>query len=234
MKILFVEDDRSISEMVSEYLASEEYNVVPVYDGSQAVELFNESRYDLVLVDLMLPGKSGMEVIKEIRKQSVIPIIIVTSKDDDATKTMGLNLGADDYVTKPFSLIELSSRIKANIRRAVIYSGNEEIADEIIQIQDLSINVTRHSVKRDGKELSLTYTEFEILKLLAAHPGQAFSKERIYDLVWKDPYLGNENVLNTHMNRLRAKLMTDKETDHKTEHPYIKTLWGIGYKMEES
>ena len=174
----------------------------------------------------MLPDISGMEVIKAIRKISTIPIIILTAKDNDTDKSMGLNLGADDYVVKPFSLIELTARIKANIRRATRYSNLPE--EDMIRIRNLEINVTQHTVKISDIPLELTRTEFEILHLLASHPGQSFSKERLYNLIWKEPYFGNENVLNTHMNRLRAKLKTVSGSDIV----YIKTLWGIGYKME--
>ena len=175
----------------------------------------------------MLPDTSGMEVIKAIRQISKIPIIIITAKDNDTDKSMGLNLGADDYVVKPFSLIELTARIKANIRRATSYDIQQE--ETVTRIKDLEINQTTHSVKAAGTVLELTRTEFEILNLMASHPGQAFSKERLYDLIWKEPYFGNENVLNTHINRLRAKLKMVSNSDTT----YIKTLWGIGYKMEE-
>lgn len=168
-----------------------------------------------------------MEVIKAIRQISKIPIIIITAKDNDTDKSMGLNLGADDYVVKPFSLIELTARIKANIRRATSYDNQQE--ETVTRIKDLEINQTTHSVKAAGTVLELTRTEFEILNLMASHPGQAFSKERLYDLIWKEPYFGNENVLNTHINRLRAKLKMVSNSDAT----YIKTLWGIGYKMEE-
>ena len=158
----------------------------------------------LVLVDLMPPDISGMEIIKAIRKVSTIPIIIITAKDNDTDKSLGLNLGADDYVVKPFSLIELAARIKANIRRAGTYQT--ESPGRNVRIKDLEIDPVSHTVSRSGVLLDLTPTEFAILHLLAAHPGQAFSKERLYELVWKEPYYGNENVLNTHINRLRLKL----------------------------
>lgn len=228
-KILLIEDDKNISEMVYDYLISESYEVVAVFDGWDAVQAFGQNDFDLVLLDLMLPNCSGMEVIKAIRKTSIIPIIIVTAKDNDTDKTIGLNLGADDYVTKPFSLIELSARIKANIRRVTQYGQMKHGENSIICIKDLKINVSKHTVQRNHQFLDLTRTEFEILRLLASNPGQAFSKEKIYNLIWKDPYYGNESVLNAHMNRLRNKLRT-KNTDGKE---YIKTLWGIGYKMEE-
>ena len=156
-------------------------------------------------------------------RQPLLTVIL----NNDTDKSMGLNLGADDYVVKPFSLIELTARIKANIRRATSYDNQQE--ETVTRIKDLEINQTTHSVKAAGTVLELTRTEFEILNLMASHPGQAFSKERLYDLIWKEPYFGNENVLNTHINRLRAKLKMVSNSDAT----YIKTLWGIGYKMEE-
>lgn len=225
-RIMLVEDDKAICDMVSGYLTSDGFQVTVFHDGPEAVRGFCHDRFDLALIDLMLPMFGGMDVIRTIRKTSTIPIIIVTARDNDTDKTMGLNAGADDYVTKPFSLIELTARIKANIRRATSYSiGSKE---EIIHIRDLEINITRHAVLRGGEFLDLTHTEFEILRILSCNPGRAFSREQLYNLVWKEPYYGNENVLNTHMNRLRGKL---KAGGCKTE--YIRTLWGIGYKMED-
>lgn len=226
-KIFVVEDDISICEMVDNYLVSEDFRVNVFHSGFEAIRAFQlNTDYALALIDLMLPDTNGMEVIKAIRQISKIPIII-TAKDNDADKSMGLNLGADDYVVKPFSLIELTARIKANIRRVTSYDNQQE--ETVTRIKDLEINQITHSVKVAGIVLELTRTEFEILNLMASHPGQAFSKERLYDLIWKEPYFGNENVLNTHINRLRAKLKMVSNSDTT----YIKTLWGIGYKMEE-
>ena len=227
-RILIIEDDQAISGMVSDYLVSEEFQTDVFDNGETAVRAFSGGQdYALVLIDLMLPGMSGMEVIRSIRRNSTVPIIIITAKDNDTDKLLGLNLGADDYVVKPFSLIELTARIKANIRRTTRYDRHPE--EDVIRIRDLEINVTKRTVRVSGEEPELTRTEFEILCLLASHPGQAFSKERLYDLVWKEPYYGSENVLNTHINRLRAKLKAASGSDTA----YIKTLWGIGYKMEE-
>lgn len=227
-KLLIVEDDIHISEMVGDYLTGEGFEIIPVYSGRQAVEILERERFDLALIDLMLPEYSGFDIIKHIRKSSTIPIIIITAKDNDADKAMGLNLGADDYVTKPFSIIELSARIKAHIRRAIQY--NQDSAEQIIEVKDLKIYTRQYKVEKNGREISLTQTEFGILALLASNLGRAFSKEQIYNQIWKEPYYGNERVLNSHMNRLRNKLKGQEGTD--TE--YIKTLWGIGYKMEEN
>jgi len=227
-RILIIEDDQSVSGMVSDYLASEEFQTDVFDSGEAAVRAFSGRQdYALVLIDLMLPDMSGMDVLRSIRRSSTVPIIIITAKDNDTDKSLGLNLGADDYVVKPFSLIELTARIKANIRRTTRYDSHP--GEDMIRIRDLEINVTKYTVRVSGREPDLTRTEFEILCQLASHPGQAFSKERLYELIWKEPYFGNENVLNTHINRLRAKLKAASGRDTV----YIKTLWGIGYKMEE-
>lgn len=228
MNILLVEDDKNICEMVCDFLKSEDYHVLTATDGQIAIDLFQKHSFDLVLLDLMLPGSNGFEVLKYIRSISVIPVIIATAKDSDTDKMMGLNLGADDYITKPFSLVELLARIKANIRRATVYSHSDSFHDKILSYKDLVINVSSYTVSKNGTDLNLTHTEFEILRLLASNKGRAFSKEQLYQTIWKEAYYGNENVLNTHMNRLRNKL-----SDGSEKNTYIKTLWEIGYKMEE-
>lgn len=227
-KIILVEDDHGICGMVRDYLRGESFQVDVYHKGEAALRAFADEDYVLALVDLMLPDMSGMEVIRAIRKSSSLPIIIITAKDTDTDKVMGLNLGADDYVVKPFSLIELTARIRANIRRRLQYD-NTVRKDWILTYKDLEINFSKRTVTQSGRPLQLTRTEFDILSLLAANPGRAFSKEALYELVWKEPYYGEENVLNSHMNRLRTKL----KNPVKPELVYIKTLWGIGYKMEE-
>ena len=173
----------------------------------------------------MLPQINGFELIKKIREISTIPIIIITAKNSDHDKARGLSMGADDYVTKPFSIVELSARIKANIRRVAMYDVQTP-TENIIQLKDLQIDLSAHIVKRGTDFIDLTRTEFDILVYLLKNRNRALSKESIYQKIWKEPYYGNENVLNTHMNRLRNKL---KNGDGE----YIKTLWGIGYKIME-
>lgn len=228
MNILLVEDDKNIREMVYDFLTSENDTVVTAADGQAGIRIFKDHAFDIVLLDLMLPKSSGFDVLKYIRSVSLIPIIIVTAKDSDTDKMMGLNLGADDYITKPFSLVELLARIKANIRRATVYNSADNSCDKVIRYKDLTISVSEYTVSRNDRDLNLTHTEFEIVRLLAANQGRAFSKEQLYNAIWKEPYYGNENVLNTHINRLRNKLSDDGD-----KNIYIKTLWGIGYKMEE-
>ena len=225
-KIILIEDDEEIREMINDYLSGE-FEVTSFNDGMTAIrKITSYDEYALALIDLMLPDISGMEIIKVIRKVSKIPIIIITAKDNDIDKSLGLNLGADDYVVKPFSLIELSARIKANIRRARTYQVLPN--NSIIVMKDIEINPQSHIVRRKGTTIDLTTIEFQILYILASHPGQVYSKERLYELIWKEPYFGNENVLNTHINCLRLKLKSNVQDNTI----YIKTLWGIGYKME--
>lgn len=224
-KILLIEDDEDIREMLVDYLTGEGYEVSAFNDGVSVCEDVDISDYALVLVDLMLPFMSGFEIIKKIRKFSTIPIIIITSKNSDADKAMGLSLGADDYVTKPFSIVELSARIKANIRRVSTYDSRSAIENQI-SLRDLDIDLSARIVKRGKELIDLTRTEFDILVYLAKNRKRALSKENIYQNIWKEPYYGNEHVLNTHMNRLRSKLKNGNDE-------YIKTVWGIGYKIVE-
>lgn len=224
-KILLIEDDADIREMLIDYLSGDGYQIT-VYADEVSVWAFTDiTDYSLALVDLMLPQSNGFELIKKIREISTIPIIIITAKNSDHDKARGLSLGADDYVTKPFSIVELSARIKANIRRVAMYDVQTP-TENIIQLKDLQIDLSAHIVKRGTDFIDLTRTEFDILVYLLKNRNRALSKESIYQKIWKEPYYGNENVLNTHMNRLRNKL---KNGDSE----YIKTLWGIGYKIME-
>ncbi len=227
-RIFFVEDDAAIREMVASCLTDESFTVDTFAAGAAAIRAFSsDPDYALALIDLMLPDVSGIEVLRAIRTASTVPVIILTARDSDADKMIGLNAGADDYVVKPFSLIELVARIRANIRRARVYDGSGENSQ--IRIRDLTLDLSKHTAALSGTPLSLTRIEYEILALLASHPGQAFSKEQLYAQIWQEPCYGNEHVLNTHMNRLRAKLKAAAGDDVS----YIRTLWGIGYRMEE-
>ena len=224
-KILLIEDDADIREMLIDYLSGDGYEITAYADGVSVGVFTDITDYSLALVDLMLPQSNGFELIKKIREISTLPIIIITAKNNDHDKARGLSMGADDYVTKPFSIVELSARIKANIRRVAMYDVQTP-TENIIQVKDLRIDLSAHIVKRGTDFIDLTRTEFDILVYLSKNRNRALSKESIYQKIWKEPYYGNENVLNTHMNRLRNKL---KNGDGE----YIKTLWGIGYKIME-
>ncbi len=224
-RILIIEDDIGISAMVKEFLICEGFEIDLAYDGMEAMDKLNMISYDLILLDLMIPKISGMQVMKNIRTNSKTPIIIVSAKDTDSDKAIGLGLGADDYITKPFSLVELLARVKANIRRATLYAPSVEEKESIIY-KDLVINCNQYSVSRDGEEIRLTAKEFEILKLFALHPNRVYTKAQIYQIIWGEVYQNDENAINVHMRRLREKIEVDPGKPQ-----YIQTLWGIGYRM---
>ena len=224
-RLLMIEDNIEISAMVEEFLISEGFEIDLAYDGMEAMDKVNKNNYDLILLDLMIPKISGMQVMKNVRTSSKTPIIIISAKDTDSDKAMGLGLGADDYITKPFSLEELSARVKANIRRATLCAPGEKEQESILY-KDLVINCNQYSVTRDGEEIRLTAKEFEILKLFALHPNRVYTKAQIYQLIWGEAYQKDENVINVHMRRLREKIEVDPGNPQ-----YIQTLWGIGYRM---
>ncbi|WP_342552871.1 response regulator transcription factor [Paenibacillus sp. FSL R7-0652] len=230
-RLLLVEDDRSISEMVGPYLEKEGFDLTYAYDGLEAEQLFKETKpcFDLIILDLMLPHRSGMDVLQTIRASSLVPVLILSAKDGEVDKALGLGFGADDYLSKPFSLIELTARIKAAIRRAnyTAQPAEETAPHQRITIGGLVVDIETYEVEREGEPIKLTSKEFGILKLLVTHPGKVFTKAQIYASVWNDHYYGDENIINVHMRRLREKLEVDPSAPR-----YIKTLWGIGYKLE--
>lgn len=229
--ILLAEDDPEISTMVRDYLAKDGFQVIQAYDGEEAVKSFHEAdSLDLIILDLMLPKRPGMEVLKEIREASVIPILIMSAKDGEVDKALGLGFGADDYITKPFSLIELGARVNAAIRRARQYSQTKLTKEESgsMKLLDLIIDADNFAVTKKGQPIKLTAKEFQILTLFVSSPKRVFTKAQIYQLVWNENYYGDENVINVHMRRLREKIEDDPS------HPkYITTIWGIGYRTGE-
>ena len=226
MKILLVEDDIEISTMLKNFLITENFEVITALDGESACEKFFSDNFSLVLLDLMIPKMNGIEVMSKIREHNTVPIIIISAKDTDSDKTLGLGLGADDYITKPFSVTEVLARIKANIRRSTQYAMGTSMEQPVITQGVLSMNRNDYSVKKNGKEIELTAKEFEILKLLLQNPKKVYTKEQIYSLVWNDAYLGDENAVNVHISRLRTKI-----EDNPRDPQYIITVWGIGYKL---
>ncbi len=225
-KILLVEDDAEISEMLKNYLSAENYEIVCASDGAAACREFDRAQFDLVLLDLMIPKVNGMDVMQYIRQSSVVPIIIVSAKDSETDKALGLGLGADDYITKPFSVTEVLARIKANIRRTTQYNNTAGETPLILKAGDLQMNLGDYTVTRRGTPVELTAKEFDILKLLLQNPKKVYTKEQIYSLIWNDAYLGDENAVNVHISRLRSKLEDDAHDPR-----YVLTVWGIGYKL---
>jgi DNA-binding response OmpR family regulator len=222
--ILIIEDDVSISDMVKNYLIKDGFSVTTAFDGEEGVVKFLNDDFDLIILDLMLPKLDGLDTMKIIRNKSSVPILIMSAKGSDVEKAVGLELGADDYIAKPFSMIEISARIKAAIRRATKYSTNKE--DNIIKIKDITIDLDSFLVSKNGQNIQLTSKEFDILKLFVKNPNRVFTKAQIYSFAWKEEYYGDENVINVHMRRLREKI-----EDDPSKPEYIKTLWGIGYKL---
>ena len=232
-RILLIEDDETISEMVRSYLVKEGYEVITSFDGVAAEIVYADgSNYDLVLLDLMLPKRGGMDLLQIIRSNSLVPVLIISAKDSDVDKALGLGFGADDYITKPFSMIELAARVKAAIRRAgyaAASSKPEEAAPTEVNkvtLGGLTVDLDNFSAQKNGVEIKLTAKEFHILKLFVTHPGRVFTKAQVYSVVWADEYYGDENVINVHMRRLREKIEDDPSRPE-----IIKTLWGIGYKL---
>ncbi|HAU33362.1 response regulator transcription factor [Lysinibacillus sp. FSL M8-0216] len=225
--ILLVEDDEAIREMVANFLLLEGFEVTTANNGEEALQYCLNQTFDLVILDIMIPKLNGLEVLKVIREQAALPIIIMSAKDSDVDKALGLGLGADDYIAKPFSMLEFSARVKAVIRRATKYAGQTDHKQDVVVIGDLKIDIVNFSINKSGQEVKLTSKEFAILKLFVTNRNRVFTKEQIYQLIWKDAYYGDENIINVHIRRLREKIEDDPSTPQ-----YIKTLWGIGYKFE--
>lgn len=223
-RILVVDDEKKIVDIVKAYLEREGYSVTGAYDGKAALALARTEAPDLIVLDLMLPEVSGWDVCRTLRAESNVPIIMLTARDEDTDKIVGLELGADDYVTKPFNPRELVSRVRAVLRRA---EGKAEKRGRI-EYADLSIDVERHEAKRGGKLLELTPTEFELLTVLAEAPGRVYSRMQLLDRVQGDAYEGYERVMDSHIKNLRKKVEPDPDRPI-----YIITVRGVGYKLGE-
>ena len=224
MKLLLVEDDGEIRDMLCQFLEGEPYEVACAANGEAACRMFDGDAFDLVLLDLMLPGQGGFDVLRHIRRTSTVPVLILSARDTGGDKILGL--GADDYITKPLSVAELLARIKANLRRSTQYAAQAAPAQERLTAGELVMDLSGHTVTKAGEPVELTAKEFDILKLLLQHPKIVYTKGQIYRQVWKDAYLGDENAVNVHISRLRSKLEDD------SRHPrYIVTVWGVGYKL---
>lgn len=226
MNLLIVEDDIEINDLLKNFLESEGYNVVSAYDGKMALDFFNQNKFDLILLDIMIPKIDGISVIKYIRDNSIVPIIVISAKDSDFDKTIGLGLGADDYITKPFSMIEVLARIKAQIRRTTKYSSISIYSNSILKFADIVINLDNYSVYKNNNKIELTNKEFEILRLLVENPNKVYTKSQIYSSVWNEAYINDENAVNVHISRLRNKIEDDSKNPK-----YIITVWGIGYRV---
>jgi DNA-binding response OmpR family regulator len=224
-KILIIEDEGSISRLVRLYLEPEGYDVVAAADGAAGLQRFDEERPDLVVLDLLLPRVDGLEVCRQIRRRGQTPILMLTAKRDEADKITGLELGADDYMTKPFSPREMVTRVKAILRRARMTHGSPQEA-LVTTVGDLSIDEARREVRVRGELVDLTNKEFEVLRLLAGSPGIVFSRDALLNQVWGFDYYGDARTVDVHIGTLRKKIEANPSSP-----VYVKTVWGIGYKF---
>ena len=227
--ILVVDDDREIVKAIEIYLSKEGYNILKAYDGEEALKQLTENEVHLVILDVMMPNKDGLETLEEIRKTKTLPVIMLSAKPEDYDKIAGLNIGADDYVTKPFNPLELIARVNSCIRRYVNFGSlnNKKEETNILKTGNLIINDDMKKVEVDGKEIKLTATEYNILKFLLKNKGKVFSISQIYENVWNEESYGAENIIAVHIRHIREKIEINPK-----EPKYLKVIWGIGYKIE--
>ena len=218
-----MDDDKNICELIRLYLEKEGFSVVLAYDGQSAIDLFKENTPSVVLLDVMLPKMDGFQVCREIRRISNIPIIMLTAKDETFDKVLGLELGADDYMVKPFDTKELVARIKAVLRR---FQTSDAPSKELV-FPGLTINISQYTVRYMGNELEMPPKELELLYYLASHPGMVFTREQLLEQVWGYDYFGDSRTVDVHVKRLREKLPDGEKMGWM-----IKTVWGVGYKFE--
>ena len=228
LNVLVVDDDREIVNVIEIYLKNEGLNVLKAYDGIQAIQQLRENEIHLILMDIMMPKLDGIQTTLKIREQNQIPIILVSAKGEDTDKIIGLNLGADDYIVKPFNPLELVARVKSQLRRYVTFSGSFGERDDVLQCDGLVINNTTKEVLVDGKPVRLTPIEYKILHLLMQNQGRVFSIDEIYEKVWNEPSFNAENTVAVHIRRIREKIEFDPKKPK-----YLKVVWGLGYKIEK-
>ena len=233
-KILIVDDEKEIRDLVEIYLKGEGYKTVKAGDGEEALyALRNDPEIDLIILDVMMPKLNGIEACLKIREERELPIIMLSAKSEDMDKILGLNMGADDYLTKPFNPLELVARVKSQLRR--YYRLNPKVKAQVIEeisnivtIEDLEVNLDTHEIFIDGKEVKLTPTEFDILVLLAKNRGKVFSISNIYESVWNQEFMESDNTVMVHIRKIREKIESDPRKPR-----FIKTVWGVGYKIEK-
>lgn len=226
--VLIIEDDKTIADLLEIHLIDLSCNVIKIPDGLDGLRDALMNNYDLIVLDLMLPGLDGLDICKEIRKKEVYtPILMLTSKSEEFDKVLGLEVGADDYLTKPFSIREFIARVKAIFRRVqAIQKESDEYSD--ISAGDLVLEVSKRRVTLDGERIELTPKEFDLLHLMASHPGKTYTREQLLNLCWGYQYNGYEHTVNSHINRLRSKIESDLSSP-----VYILTSWGVGYRFNE-
>lgn len=228
--ILICDDDKDIVSALDIYLTAEGYHTIPAYDGQQALKAVEENEVHLILMDIMMPHLDGIRATAKLREHNNVPIILLTAKSEDADKVLGLNIGADDYVTKPFNPVEVIARVKSQLRRYTTLGGLPagEGTPGAYQNGGVVLDDGSKTVTVEGEPIRLTPIEFDILRLLMQHPGQVFSTSEIYEQVWHDQAYGAENTVAVHIRHIREKLEIDPANPR-----YIKVVWGLGYKMEK-
>jgi two-component system response regulator VanR len=227
-RILVLDDEREIADLVELYLKNENYTVFKYYTAKDALECMDKNELDLAILDIMLPDTSGLDIIQKIRTQYTYPIIMLTAKDTEVDKITGLTIGSDDYLTKPFRPLELIARVKAQLRRYKKYSGTATQNENVIVLSGLVIDLNTHECYLNEKLLSLTPTEFSLLRILCENKGKVISSEKLFHQIWGDEYFSkSNNTITVHIRHLREK-MNDTMDNPK----YIKTIWGVGYKIE--
>ena len=224
MKILVVDDEKLLVKGIKFNLENEGYTVDACYDGESAVNMARTGEYDLIILDLMMPKKDGLEACQEIRGFSTVPIIMLTARSEDADMLMGIESGADDYVTKPFNILALKARVRALLRRASMSAAQEPAKTSVLTRGHISVDTERRSAYKNGVAIELTMKEFDLIEFLMKNPGRVYSRENLLDLVWGYDYQGDTRTVDVHIRRLREKLELDPA------HPeYIVTKWGVGY-----
>ncbi|EEM12997.1 MULTISPECIES: response regulator transcription factor [Bacillus] len=227
IRVLIADDEKEIRDLLKKYLERELYTVDIAINGEEALHLFNQNKYNLIILDLMMPKVDGIEVCRRLRNKTNIPILMLTAKDQEVDKILGLSIGADDYITKPFSINEVVARIKALMRRFLVLGSNASVQEKtLLTFKGLTIDVNKYIVNVDGKEISLTGKELELLKFFASNPEQVFTKTQLFRNVWDSNYIEDDNTVMVHIRKLRKKIEADPSNPK-----FIQTIWGIGYKF---
>lgn len=226
-QVMVVDDEQEIRDAIEIYLRNESIRVFKAKDGIDALEILEQQEIHLILMDIMMPRMDGIQATFRIRENKNIPIIMLSAKSEDTDKILGLNMGADDYITKPFNAMELIARVKSQLRRYINLGAYQKSQDEMV-VGGLILNTETKQVTVDGEEVRLTPTEYKILELLLQNLGRVFSIEQIYEKVWKEPYYNAENTVAVHIRRIREKIEINPK-----EPRYLKVVWGIGYKIEK-
>lgn len=228
MTILVCDDDKEIVEAISIYLNQEGYDVIPAYNGKEALELVKKQEIHLIILDIMMPELDGIHALLKLREESSIPVILLSAKSEDVDKILGLNVGADDYVTKPFNPLELVARVKSQLRRYTKLGGIEAANDNLLVNGSITMDREQKLVTVDGENVKLTPTEFKIMQLFMENPGIVFSSAQIYERVWDEDAYSTDNIVSVHIRRIREKVEIDPKNPD-----YIKVMWGVGYRMEK-